>query len=89
MVSATAKRRNANCSAPKVSNPININVTQLANPGSNSELPIFLRVNSPTAPDAAMAVKMKIVFAKWTYKVPPYVMGSLAAFWLIQRVLGF
>lgn len=33
--------------------------------------------------------KMKIVFAKWTYKVPPYVMGSVAAFWLIQRVLGF
>ncbi|MEL6252062.1 MAG: HupE/UreJ family protein [Bacteroidota bacterium] len=33
--------------------------------------------------------KMKIVFAKWTYKVPPYVMGSLAAFWLIQRVLEF
>ena len=31
----------------------------------------------------------KVKLASWMYKLPPYVIGSMAAFWLVQRVWGF
>ncbi len=33
--------------------------------------------------------KIKIAWPSWIKWVPPYAIGSLAAFWLIERVLGF
>jgi hydrogenase/urease accessory protein HupE len=33
--------------------------------------------------------KIKIKWAKWFKKVPPYAIGSMASFWLIQRISEF
>jgi len=33
--------------------------------------------------------KIKLPYPKWSWKVLPYSMGSIAAFWLVERVLAF
>lgn len=33
--------------------------------------------------------KINIVLPKWTYKIVPYAIGTLAVFWLIERVMAF
>ena len=33
--------------------------------------------------------KIKLPFPKWSWKILPYSMGSIAAFWLVERVLDF
>ena len=36
-----------------------------------------------------MLAKIKIQWPLWLKKVPPYAIGSLASFWMIERVWGF
>lgn len=37
----------------------------------------------------AMSRKARIILPSWLKWVPPYAIGSIAAFWLIQRISGF
>ena len=36
-----------------------------------------------------LARRLSLPHPKWTWAVPPYVIGSLAVFWLIQRIAAF
>ena len=37
----------------------------------------------------ALALRMKLPMPRWTQLAPPYVIGTVAMFWLIQRVAAF
>ena len=37
----------------------------------------------------ALVRRMRIPFPRWAELVPPYAIGSVAMFWVIQRVLSF
>lgn len=44
--------------------------------GTGSELAIFSTSLQPTAPE-------------WVWRVPTYSIGGIAAYWMIDRVVGF
>jgi len=39
----------------------------------------------------AREIKQRLRFSQpvWAWRIPPYVIGSLAMFWVIQRVTAF
>lgn len=34
-------------------------------------------------------INLNLNFPKWTWKIAPYVIGIMAAYWLVERVMGF